>query len=103
VTARVNTSELADDFRKATIPNAAIHTIPQVRALAALADKLTTTTLPGGKLVRMQPKAVDLAGSAGEFAFPPHYGQHTRQILAEAGLSGEYDSLAQAGIVPETA
>lgn len=100
ITSRFNAGELADDFRKATIPNAAIHTIPQVRALAALAEKLTATRLPDGRQVRMQPKAVDLPGSPGDFAFPPHYGQHTRSVLAEAGLGGDYDSLAQAGIVP---
>lgn len=101
VASRHTTGELADDFRRATIPNAAIHTIPQVRALAALADKLTATRMPDGRTVRLQPKAVDIPGTADEFAFPPNYGQHTRDILGEAGIGGgDYDALISAGIVP---
>lgn len=103
ITSRFPTAELAADFRAATIPNAPINDIPQVRALPALADKLTATTLPDGRRVRMQPMAVDLPGRDASFAFPPLYGEHTRAVLAQAGIrGGDYDDLARSGIVPDT-
>ncbi len=104
VTSAHTTAELAGDFRKATIPNAPINDINQVRAMPALADKLTATRLPDGRRVRMQPMAVDLAGRNGDFPFPAHYGEHTRAVLAQAGIQGgDYDDLARSGIVPESA
>lgn len=104
VTSAHSTAELAADFRKATIPNAPINDIRQVRKLDALESKLTSTRLPDGREVRMQPMAVDLAGRETSFPFPPHYGEHTRAVLAQAGIrGGDYDDLARSGIVPALA
>jgi crotonobetainyl-CoA:carnitine CoA-transferase CaiB-like acyl-CoA transferase len=101
VTSRHTTEELAADFRKATIPNAPINDIRQVRRLDALEAKLTSTRLPDGRQVRMQPMAVDLPGRTTDFPFPPLYGEHTRAVLAQAGIrDGDYADLARAGIVP---
>ena len=79
--------EILADLRGATIPATRIHDIRQVRELPQLRDKLTRTTMPDGRSVRMQPMAVDVAGTQGQLAFAPKYGQHTRSVLAEAGLS----------------
>jgi crotonobetainyl-CoA:carnitine CoA-transferase CaiB-like acyl-CoA transferase len=44
--------------------------------------------------------AVDLPGAPPQLGFPPKYGQHTRQVLAEAGLAADaIESLYGAGIV----
>jgi len=48
----------------------------------------------------MQPMAVDRDSARTELAFPAKYGQHTRDILAEAGLDNtEIDTLAEQGVV----
>ncbi len=90
VTSRFATGEIAADFRDATIPHAPIHDIPAVRDMEAVRRRLTTTRMPGGKLVHMQPMAVDVPGAAsGEMSFPPRYGQQTDAVLREAGCRTE--------------
>jgi crotonobetainyl-CoA:carnitine CoA-transferase CaiB-like acyl-CoA transferase len=43
---------------------------------------------------------VDLPGASGALDFAPKYGQHTRPVLAEAGLAAdEIQSLYGAGVV----
>lgn len=86
VTKRLPTAEVAEELRRATIPHAPIHDVAAVRSLPAVAGRLTRSQRPDGKPVRMQPMAVDLPGVAGEFAFAPKYGQHTRAVLREAGV-----------------
>lgn len=91
---------LLADLAAATIPATRIHDIRQVRELPALIDKLTRTTLPDGRVVHMPPMAVDQQGSKTELAFAPRYGEHTRPVLAEAGLAeGEIAQLHEAGVV----
>ena len=85
ITRRHPTAELMRDLAEATIPHAPIHSIPQVMAIEALRDRLTTTVTPDGKTVRMQPPAVDLE-RAGPLRFPPRYGEQSRAILREAGF-----------------
>ncbi|NMF97928.1 CoA transferase [Aromatoleum toluolicum] len=101
VTSRYPTGEIAADFRDGTIPHAPIHDIPAVREMDAIRQRLTTTRMPGGKLVHMQPMAVDVAGAdGGELAFAPRYGQHTDAVLREAGCSDDEIALLHArGIV----
>jgi len=90
------------DLRAATIPHARINGVAAVRELEALRDRLTSTVMPGGKRVRMQPMAVDLPGAAREFSFPPKYGEHTRPVLREAGFADdECRALAAAGVIPD--
>lgn len=92
--------ELLADLRAATIPATRILDIRQVRQLPQLADKLTQTALPGGRVVSMQPMAVDLPGNSRVLPFPPKYGADTRRILGEAGIANaEIDALAAAGAV----
>jgi crotonobetainyl-CoA:carnitine CoA-transferase CaiB-like acyl-CoA transferase len=100
VTAQATVDDLLADLAAATIPATRIHDIPQVRALPALAGKLTRTTLPDGREVRMQPMAVDVDGARTVLPMAPRYGEHTRALLAEAGLAaGEIEALFGAGIV----
>jgi crotonobetainyl-CoA:carnitine CoA-transferase CaiB-like acyl-CoA transferase len=71
-----------------------------VRELPAIAGRLTRSALPDGRAIRMQPMAVDIAGAHTELGFAPKYGQHTRALLAEAGLSQtEVQTLHDAGVV----
>lgn len=99
VTRNHSMAQLMSDLRKAGIPHAPINTVPKVAETEAVAGRLTRTTMPDGKPVRMQPLAVDLPGTAGELSFPPKYGQHTRAVLAEAGIGeAEWRTLAAAGV-----
>jgi len=94
------TSELVAEFRKATIVHAVINTIPQVQALEALAGKLTRTTAPDGRSIRLQPPAVDLPEHRREWPFPPRYGEHTATILRDGGFrDDDIAALKAAGIV----
>jgi len=94
------TAEIAADFRKATIPHAAINDIPAVRDMEAVRRKLTTTLTPDGKAVRMQPMAVDVPGVATELKFPAKYGADTMAVLGEAGLgAAECAALRDQGII----
>ncbi len=91
---------ISEDLARATIPNAQINAVPEVRALEALRDKLTLTRTPAGKAVRMQPAAVDWPGQNTELPFPPKYGQHTRELLRQAGYQdGDIDALVKEGAV----
>jgi crotonobetainyl-CoA:carnitine CoA-transferase CaiB-like acyl-CoA transferase len=104
ITSIAVTEEILAELRAATIPHARINGVASVRDLGALRERLTTTVMPGGRRVRMQPMAVDLPGASREFAFPPKYGEHTHPVLHEAGLSDdECSALAKAGVIPHGA
>jgi crotonobetainyl-CoA:carnitine CoA-transferase CaiB-like acyl-CoA transferase len=60
---------------------------------------MSTSTMPDGRVIHLQPPAIDLDGPA-HFAFPPRYGEHTHAVLREAGLGdAECAALATQGIV----
>ena len=100
VTAKYTVAEITADLKQAGIPNAQISDIPKVMELEQLRDKLTTTVLPSGKRVRMQPMAVDSPGANTALHFPHKYGADTRAVLAEAGIApGEIDELAKGGVI----
>jgi crotonobetainyl-CoA:carnitine CoA-transferase CaiB-like acyl-CoA transferase len=100
VTAQHPSAELLADLRGATIPAARILDIRQVQELPALHDRLLRTTTPDGRLVRLQPMAVDLPQAPLHYAFAPKYGQHTQSVLREAGLAdAEIAALRAGGVV----
>ncbi len=99
-TRRRSSAELTEALRGATIPHAPIHDIPAVRELEAVRAKLTTTRTPDGRLVRMQPMAVDVEGAPGAHRFAPKYGQDTLAVLREAGFAeAECATLLEEGVV----
>jgi crotonobetainyl-CoA:carnitine CoA-transferase CaiB-like acyl-CoA transferase len=97
VTRQYSTAEMRADLRRAKIPHAPINTVPQVMEIEAIARKLTGTTAPDGRRVRMQPMAVDHAGSRTEFAFPPRYGENSEAILREVGYDDRRIAELRAG------
>ncbi|MCZ7559595.1 MAG: CoA transferase [Burkholderiaceae bacterium] len=100
VTRAHTADEILADLRAATIPATRILDIRQVRELPQLRDKLTRTTMPDGRVVHMQPMAVDVAGARPELSFPPRYGADTTRVLGEAGYSGdELQALRGAGVI----
>ena len=99
VTVAFTVDELLADLRGATIPATRILDIRQVRDLPQLRDRLTATTLPDGRSVRMQPRAVDTEDAAMDMPFPPKYGADTRRLLQEAGYAaGEVDGFIRDGV-----
>lgn len=101
ITKNHTTAELKAALTEAIIPHAQINTVEQVRALEAIASKLTTTRRPDGQVVRMQPMGADVPGAKSEFSFPPSYGQHTQSVLGEAGIAGDdFAHLQRDGVVP---
>jgi crotonobetainyl-CoA:carnitine CoA-transferase CaiB-like acyl-CoA transferase len=102
VTAKHDTAEIIADLRQARIPHAPIHTIPQAMALPAIAERLTRTTAPDGRRVRLPPLAVEPEGARRDFAFPPRYGEHTAAVLAEIGEDAQrFAALKRAGVVSD--
>ena len=99
-TARMTLAEIVADLKKATIPNAQISDLQEVIGLEHLREKLTTTVMPSGKAVRMQPAAVDREDARTQLHFPHKYGEDTRAVLAEAGYAqADIESLAAEGVI----
>lgn len=99
ITRQFPTARLMEDFRGATIPHAPIQTIPQVAAMEQIRNKMLTSSMPDGSVIRLPPPAVDLDGPT-HFPFAPSYGGHTRSVLREAGFSdAQTQALAAEGVV----
>jgi crotonobetainyl-CoA:carnitine CoA-transferase CaiB-like acyl-CoA transferase len=100
VAARHSTADLMARFAEGGIPHAPIQTVSQVRDVEAIRRKLTTTTTPEGRTVRLPPMAVDLEGAPREFRLSPSYGEHTVSVLREAGFAeSEIAQLRKEGLV----
>jgi crotonobetainyl-CoA:carnitine CoA-transferase CaiB-like acyl-CoA transferase len=93
------TEELAADLTRARIPWANVNDVYAAAKLPAIASKLTTTRMPDGRAVQLQPLPIDLEGDPLELSFAPAYGEHSAAILAEAGLSAaDIEQLIKEGI-----
>src|SRR5690606_35003741 len=72
---------------------------PLANEVRAVRGRLTRTTTPDGRVVRMQPMAVDVEGAHTELPFPPKYGADTRRVLGEAGYDpGQIERLVAEGV-----
>jgi crotonobetainyl-CoA:carnitine CoA-transferase CaiB-like acyl-CoA transferase len=99
VFAQYPTEELAKDLTEAKIPWAQVNDLYAVSKLDAIASKMTTSRMPDGQVLKLQPLPVDLDEAPRELSFPPSYGQHTRALLGEIGLaSAQVSELIDAGI-----
>lgn len=87
VTRQCHSADLIQDLRTHKIPCAPIQTIAEVRD--ALADKLTTTRTPGGKVVRLPPLPVDRHDAIVDYPFAPSYNQDTESLLEKIGLADD--------------
>ena len=100
VTAGYASEDLMKRLAEIKVPHARINTVHQVRAMEAVASKMTSTETPAGRRIRLCPMAVDLAEGVTEYAFAPRYSQDTVSVLREAGLGDEAISgLAGRGII----
>ncbi len=103
ITRTLGTAELAGIMQRAGIPHSPIATIEKVFEKEDFQGKFLSTTVPGGKKVRLPPAAVEvehLGASGGELPFCPAYGEHTRSLLGEIGLEPEeIESLYREGVV----
>jgi crotonobetainyl-CoA:carnitine CoA-transferase CaiB-like acyl-CoA transferase len=79
--------DLTRELRTHKIPCAPIQTVAQVRD--TMADKLTTTRTPDGKIVRLPPLPVDRDDAVVDYGFAPSYNQDTESILRQIGLADE--------------
>ena len=92
------TAEILPRLQGAGLVATAVNTIADVRDAPGVAEHLTRTHLPDGTEIRLPPAAVEIGRE--EFSLSPSYGEHTRKVLAEAGLDeAEIDDLAERGVV----
>jgi crotonobetainyl-CoA:carnitine CoA-transferase CaiB-like acyl-CoA transferase len=95
---RHTASELLPLMHKAALVATPINDIAEVRRAPGVREYLTRTALPDGREVRLPPAAVETGRS--EYSLSPRYGEHTREILEEIGLtSAEIEDLTRKGVV----
>jgi itaconate CoA-transferase len=87
ITRQYPSAEIIADLKRAKIPHAPINTVPQAMQIEAIARKLTATTAPDGRHVRLPPMAVDHAGARRDYKFPSRYGEQSETILREVGYA----------------
>jgi len=103
VTRRYTSAEISVTLARVGIPHSPITPIEQVPDLPFVAATALRTLAPDGRTVRLPPPAVStswLREAQGQLAFAPRYGEHTDQVLGEAGMTtGEIADLRSKGIV----
>jgi len=93
-----DSGELLSLLGKSGLVVSPVHTVGEVRELPGIREHETHTQLPDGRELRLPPTAVETGRS--EFSLAPSYGEHTREVLREAGLSeAEIDDLERQGVV----
>lgn len=100
ITKAYTTQELADELENAKIPWGIVNTVESVAKHEAIRKRLTTTRLPNGQILYLQPPAVNLEGMHTDLPFSPRYGEHADEILTEIGYSAKkIDDLKAHGVV----
>jgi crotonobetainyl-CoA:carnitine CoA-transferase CaiB-like acyl-CoA transferase len=95
---RHTVAELLPILTKAGLVVTPVNSIAEVRETPGVREHLTRTQMPDGSQVRLPPTAVETGRS--RYSLAPAYGEHTRQVLGEIGLSGgEIDDLLEQGVV----
>jgi crotonobetainyl-CoA:carnitine CoA-transferase CaiB-like acyl-CoA transferase len=84
---RYTTAEIVADLKAAQIPYSEVHDIHQVANLEAIRTKMTHTVMPDGTRLNLQPLPVDRGDAPLELSFAPRYGEHSRTILREIGMT----------------
>ncbi|MBT4938086.1 MAG: CoA transferase [Rhodospirillaceae bacterium] len=92
ITSRHTGSEISNVLNTAKVPNNRINNVQDVHNLEAIKRKSTTTNLPNGQEVQMQPMATDIENAPAHFPMAPRYGEHSLAILEEAGYSQQQRS-----------
>ncbi|MDA0261280.1 MAG: CoA transferase [Proteobacteria bacterium] len=100
ITPNHTVAELVEDLKRAKLVHAIIRDIREVHSWEYIRARMTRTQLPDGTVVGMQPKAVNLPGTASTFPLAPHYAEHTRAVLGEVGYAAAAcDALEAAGVI----
>lgn len=93
------TAQNLADFRSAKLVCAPIFPVAQAVNEPWLAGLLPKTRTPDGRAIRLPPAAVEGPQAVAELAFAPRQGDHTAEVLREAGFSEvELSQLLSAGI-----
>jgi crotonobetainyl-CoA:carnitine CoA-transferase CaiB-like acyl-CoA transferase len=103
VTLRYNTESVAEVLGEASVPHSRITPIEDVPDLPFVKQAALQTVAPDGRVIRLPPPAVPvehLDTIDRTLPFPPAYGEHTQQVLAEAGFSAdELESMRARGVI----
>jgi crotonobetainyl-CoA:carnitine CoA-transferase CaiB-like acyl-CoA transferase len=92
------TSELLPKLAAAGLVVTPVNSIAEARETPGVREHLTRTRMPDGSQVRLPPTAVETG--CDQLSLAPAYGEHTRQVLTEAGVSeSELDDLVAQGVV----
>jgi len=94
----LGTADLLPLLQGAGVVAYPVHSIGDVRDLPGIREHLNVTRLPDGREVRLPPSAVETERR--EYSLSPQYGEHTRTVLEQTGLTGdEIDGLMSEGVV----
>ncbi len=103
ITPRFTTAELSELCVGARLVHAPILTVHEVMEHPAVAPHLLSTTGPDGAAIPIAPCSHDtphLRSCGGQLPYPPHYGEHTDAVLAEAGVGeGELAGYREDGVI----
>ena len=103
ITMEHSSEEISRALAGASIPHAPITPVEDVMSLPFVESVALRTVTPDGRTVRLPPPAVTtphLEETGGCLPFAPEYGEHSRSLLAEIGLSAStIEALEEEGIV----